>query len=421
MTARINKHIGIIGAGFAGMAAALELHDLGFKVTVLEARDRVGGRVWSTTLSNDEIAELGGEWIKGRDNQVLGMIDRLGLSKAEVGVNFLERKVIVGEPVSKDEQEGAHDIAEKTLASMNKDDIKSRSIGEFINALPLNEPQKIFFYSRLQTSFGIDLNKVALRMIEDMDGNSPRQTANYRGGSYFRVASGNMSIAQAIADKLDDVRLGHEAILAEQKQKSVTIRGKTSDGPFQLELDAVVFAIPVNLLADIEFVPALPNPIKNAINSVTMGTAAKITAATKERPTLRAYHDSETPYWCWTGRGGDSNVRKVITAFCGSATPREKLGLNSNDPNIWYKELKSMNPDLDFEGDAIMVDWSREKWTQGCYSAFSNEATDNIPYLKKSVESIFFAGEHTAFNSATMDGAIESGLRAANQVYKEFR
>ena len=63
----MDKHIGIVGAGFAGMAAALELHDFDYKVTVLEARQRVGGRIWSTRLSNGEIVELGGEWIGAQE------------------------------------------------------------------------------------------------------------------------------------------------------------------------------------------------------------------------------------------------------------------------------------------------------------------------------------------------------------------
>jgi hypothetical protein len=152
-----------------------------------------------------------------------------------------------------------------------------------------------------------------------------------------------------------------------------------------------------------------------------MGIAAKITVASSERPTLRAYHDVETPYWCWAGKGGDGKVRKVITAFCGSLQPQEKLATNSGEPAVWFNKLKSANPDLDFEGEPVMVDWSKDKWARGSYSAFSNQAADNIPYLTKSVESVFFAGEHTADNSATMDGAIESGLRAANQVHEELR
>ena len=415
----MKKHIGIIGAGFAGLAAALELHDLDYRVTVLEARKRVGGRVWSTTLSNGEITELGGEWINGKDKRILGMIERLGLPKVGVGVNFFQRKVIVGAPVSIEEQQAARVLAAKTLAVMHKKDIAAGSIDDFINNLPLSAPQRKYFYSRLQISYGTDLNKVALRMMEN--NSSAPQTSTQGDDSYYRVTSGNMSVAQTIADLLEDVRLGHEVRFVEYPEQGVIIRGTSADGPFQLELDGVVFAVPVKILAEIEFVPPLPVPIQNAIASVSMGTAAKITAATRERPTLRAYHDAEMPYWCWTGIGGDGKVRKIVTAFCGSVQPQVKLATNLNQPAVWFEELKSANPDLDFVGDPVMVDWSQDKWARGCYSAFSNQATDHIPHLTKSVGSIFFAGEHTAYRSATMDGAIESGLRAANQVSEELK
>jgi monoamine oxidase len=390
------------------------LHHHHYKETHLEPRQRVGGRVWSTTLSNGEITELGGEWINGKDQHILGMIDRLGLSKVGVGVSFLQRKVIAGTPVSIEEQEAARQVAAKTLADMHKNDIAAGTIGDFIEDLPLSAAQGKYFYSRLQISYGTDLKKIALRMMEDNF--PPPQIPTKGADSYYRVTTGNMSVAQTIVAKLEDVRLSHDVRLVDRSEQNITIRGISAGGPFQLQLDGVVIAVPVKILAQIEFNPPLPAPINNAIASVSMGTAAKITAATRERPTLRAYHDVETPFWCWTGKGGDGKVRKVLTAFCGSVQPQKKLATNSNHPGVWFEELKSANPDLDIEGDPVMVDWSQDKLAGGCYSAFSNQATDNIPHLTKSVGSLFFAGEHTAFNSATMDGAIESGLRAANQV-----
>lgn len=414
----MKKHIGIIGAGLAGLTAALELHELGFKITVLEARQRVGGRVWSTRLANGEIAELGGEWINVKDIQVLGMLDRLGLDKTGVGVNFLRRKLISGSSVSFAEQAAAIELAAKTLAGMPEEEITSGTIGDFIRQLPLNPSQKKYFYSRLQISYGVDLDQVALRMMEVYT--PSQQTSINEDGSYFRVTSGNMSIAQTITDSLEDVRLGHEVGLVDYSKQVVTISGNSTSGPFQIETDGVVITVPVKILADMEFSPPLPTLIKNAIASIAMGSAAKITVATKEKPTLRAYHDVDTPYWCWTGRGADGSVRKVLTAFSGSVPALNKLKTNSNDPAVWFEELKSANSDLEFEGAPVMVDWSDDKWARGCYSAFSNQATDQIPFLTKSVGSVFFAGEHTAYQSATMDGAIESGLRAAGQVSKQL-
>ena len=78
-------------------------------------------------------------------------------------------------------------------------------------------------------------------------------------------------------------------------------------------------------------------------------------------------------------------------------------------------------PDLSFVNDPIMVDWSQDEWARGCYSAFDNRATDLIPFLAQPVGRIFFAGEHTAVASATMEGALASGLQAARQISEVLR
>ena len=87
-----NVNVVVVGAGFAGLAAALDLHDAGLSVTVLEARERVGGRVFSVELENGEIAELGAEWIMPGDDVLGAMIDRLGLTASEAGIDYLRRE-----------------------------------------------------------------------------------------------------------------------------------------------------------------------------------------------------------------------------------------------------------------------------------------------------------------------------------------
>ena len=84
--------VAVVGAGFAGLAAALDLHDTGLSVVVLEARDRVGGRVLSVDLENGEIAELGAEWIMPDDDVLQATIDRLGLTASVAGVDYLRRE-----------------------------------------------------------------------------------------------------------------------------------------------------------------------------------------------------------------------------------------------------------------------------------------------------------------------------------------
>ncbi|MCZ6738243.1 MAG: FAD-dependent oxidoreductase, partial [Actinobacteria bacterium] len=79
--------------------AALRLTQARHDVTVLEARDRVGGRVHSVTLSNGEVGELGGEWLSSDQDSVVGLADELGIPLTQVGVDFAKRDLI-GSPAN---------------------------------------------------------------------------------------------------------------------------------------------------------------------------------------------------------------------------------------------------------------------------------------------------------------------------------
>ena len=70
----------MVGAGLAGLAAARVLTDAGWDVTVVEARERVGGRIWTVRLDNDEIAEMGAEWVMPGDAELRSWADRYGIS-----------------------------------------------------------------------------------------------------------------------------------------------------------------------------------------------------------------------------------------------------------------------------------------------------------------------------------------------------
>ena len=406
-------HIAVAGAGFAGLAAAYELINRGFSVTVLEARQRVGGRVWSTELPNGAIVELGGEWISSNDHTLLKLAKRLDLPLVKLGVDFRIREVVNGSAVSLSKQREAHRIAFETLAGMDEAIISQFTVGEFLDDLPLNESQASLLRSRLQGSYGTDLYVVALRMLGDYSlGES---------GTFYRSATGNQSLAKAMAAHVPDVRLGHVVTAVSHRQDPVSIKGVAADGAFDVKADAIVLALPSKPMTELEFDPALPEAIAKAFSSVPVGVAAKLAIGTQTSPPLRAIQDVKAPYWCWTGIGQGDVPRSAVTAFCGSRQAQRNLVTDGNDPALWLNRVQSANPDLDFVNDPIMVDWSQDEWARGCYSAFDNRATDLIPLLSLPVGRLFFAGEHTAVESGTMEGALASGLGAARQVGEVLR
>ncbi len=402
------NHIAVVGAGFAGLAAAYELFNRGFTVTVLEARQRVGGRVWSEKLPNGAIVELGGEWISSADPTVLEMVRRHELDLVEVGVNFRIRTVVNGPAVSVEDQRETHKIAAATLAGMDEASISQSTVGDFLSNLPLEHLQRELLRCRLQCSYGKDLHQIALRMLGDYSlGDS---------GRFYRIATGNQSLAKALADQLSDVRLGHAVSTITHQPDGVSIRGEAAHGAFEIGAQAVILSVPVSRLGELKFDPALPQATTNAILATSMGAAAKIAVGTRNTPPLRAIQDVEMPYWCWTGNGEGDVPRSALTAFCGSKQAQQNLATNSYDPSTWLNKLQSANNDLDLVGDPILVDWLQDEWARGCYSAFDNRATDLIPLLSLPVGRLFFAGEHTAEESGTMEGALASGLRAAGQI-----
>jgi monoamine oxidase len=402
------RHIIVAGAGFAGLAAAYELINYGFSVTVLEARQRVGGRVWSEELPNGAVVELGGEWVSSNDHTVFMMAKGLRLPLVPMGVDFRIRETVNGSTVSPTDQREAHRIAFETLLGMDEAIVSRSTVGEVLDDLPLTDAQATLLRGRLQGSYGADLHNIALRMVGEYSlGES---------GTYYRFAAGNQSLAKAMAAQVPDVRLGHVVRAVCHSQDAVFIKGKTADGAFDVAADAIVLALPVKLMTELEFDPVLPEAVAEAFSSVHMGVAGKLAVGTQSSPSLRAIQDVKAPYWCWTGYGLGDVPRSAVTAFCGSKHAQQDLATDSSDPSRWLSRVQSANPDLDFIGDPIMVDWSQDEWARGCYSAFDNRATDLIPFLSSPAGRLFFAGEHTDVESGTMEGALASGLRAARQV-----
>jgi len=364
-------------------------------------------------LANGAIVESGGEWISSGEENVFRMARRLDLPLVQLGLDFKIRKVLNGAAVSPGDQRKATRIASNILAAMDRTAIARSTLGEFLDDLPLSEPQRALLKARLQGSFGADLGTIALRMVGEYSlGES---------NIYYRVATGNQSLAEAMAAQLPEVRLGHVVSAVTYHQNGASIKGRAAKSAFDIEADAVLLAIPVTRLTELEFNPVLPQAIAEAISSVSMGVAAKLAVGIQNPPPLRAIQDVEMPYWGWTGNGEKGVRRSAVTAFCGSKLAQQNLATNNGDPLIWLNKLRSAMPDLEFVNEPIMVDWSQDEWARGCYSAFDNKATDMIPLLSQPVGRIFFAGEHSVEYSATMEGALASGQQATEQIGEVLR
>ena len=391
-----SQSVVVIGAGVAGLAAARDLAASGCEVVVLEARDRVGGRVWSSRLENGEIVELGGEWIASGQGAVLGLAAELGLGLVDPGIDFVSRDAVGGGTIPIEEHRRVNRALADLMSSMSDEETESVSAASVVDEIVDDSPAFGVLRSRLEGTCGAPLELVAASEIGADFG--------YGEHSYFRIEGGNASLASTMAESLD-VRLESAVTALAQGSDGVTVE---VDGR-ELSYERAVVAVPLPVLRQIIFNPAFPEPLQHAVEQITMGTAAKMAVATVGDPGLFRRQDTDIPAWYWTGLSSNGVVRKAVTGFAGSAVGVESF---LRDP---LARAGAATPEAELVGDPMLVDWGGEEFSGGCYSVIGPGRRPLLRHFERPWGRVVFAGEHTR-GTGSIDGAIRSGRSAARRL-----
>lgn len=399
----------MVGAGLAGLAAARTLTDAGCDATVVEARERVGGRVWSVHLDNGEIAEMGAEWVMPGDAELRVWMDRFGLPLSEAGVDYLRREARGPGASSLEEQDAFLAAAAAALATIPPDEAAGLTLGTFLDALDAPGPGREAVRMRLQGTNAADLGQVALRVA----GGAHAFAAS--AATYRRVARGNQALPDAIAASLPDVRLGHRVRSVSHDPGGVAIH---VEGDVEVNGSAAIVALPSRVSAGLRFEPFLPDEIAIALHELPIGVASKLAVPVEGASTPRAIQSTELPFWCWVANESDGAVRQCLAAFAGSELAQESLATAAGDPGPWLERLSALNPDLAPVGTPVLKSWALDPMAMGAYAAWDNRSWDRMEQFQRTVGRLAFAGEHTAgpLHHGTMEGALRSGIRAASQV-----
>lgn len=384
----------VVGAGMAGLTAALRLEQAAHDVLVLEARDRVGGRVHSVRLSNGAVVELGGEWLRTDQEHIVAMADELDVALSPVNVDFTHRD-LVGQPsIPPEEHRRVAKLLSAALAELSDEQWASVSAAEFIDAVHDGSVAMDVVRSRVEGSSGVALETVGVEYLDSDYGLGDAE--------YVRFEDGNQALADAMADRLADVRFGHAVdAISSGGSPSVLV------GDQSFTCDAVVMAAPLPVIDDIAFDPPLASDLRAVIDAMQMGTAAKIAAATVSAPPRLARHSERATAWWWTGDGADG-TRSVVTGFAGGLRAIEELGTG------WFDEIRRTVPEAAFTDDVVSYDWTDDPWARGCYSALG-PGHDEMLDAFDVVGPLVWAGEHTRAGGS-INGAIASGERAAGFV-----
>jgi monoamine oxidase len=397
----------VVGAGFAGLAAAARLADAGVEVDVFEARDRVGGRVWSVPFAGGVI-ERGAEFILPGNDTVLATAERLGLALVRKGTQYGDREPRGHEgidgPLSREQ------VAAAVGRITSQGPLTSRPATTLADALAtyrLDPSVAEAIRARIEVS--------AAYPADDLDPSILRESgAAFGRFESYTVDGGNDRIARELAARLgDNVHLASPVRRVVWGEQGVRIRA----GSHVAVADAAVLAVPAATVGAISFKPPLPDATAAAIRGVRYGQAAKLFIRLGSPAPPSATLSVPRRFWCWTQLGADGAPAPFLAALAGTSGALGELSVRSG-PERWLTAVRSLRPDLELDSTEVLIStWEDDPWARGAVSAPAVSSPIDTDVLVRPVGPLAFAGEHTAGGwHALMEGALRSGERAAQQV-----
>lgn len=416
----------VVGAGVAGLAAARSLADRGVEVVVLEARDRIGGRVWTSDHWADAPVDLGASWIHGSgDNPITDLAVKAGA-----------RTVSTSYESSTDYRSDGRPFDESTSEAFDR---WQSSIDAALTAFQDADGADTTVQAAVEralhwpTLTGRDKDLVAHLLNEyehEYAGSAAEMSAHYFDsdaelvGDDVLLPAGFRAIPEFLAAGLS-VRTGQVVTRIAWSTSAVTVR--TGSETFQA--DHVVVTLPLGVLnsAAVQFDPALPADKLTAIDSLGMGVFDKCYLRFPEvfwpDTDWMTYvpgpeHYGEWEQWLNLARATGQPILLGFNA-AGFGRALEKLG----DSEIVAGAMRTLRtvfgPDIPDPLDHQITRWSADPYARGSYSFNKIGSRPKMrDHLAASIDGrVHFAGEATSRDSfGTVHGAYLSGLRAAQKI-----
>ena len=424
----------VAGAGLAGLAAARELDRRGADVRVIEARDRVGGRVWTIRdrFDHRHHAEAGADLIETEQKELVSLIQDLGFATTPIlrrGFGFYGTG-----PSGK--------LAEQSLTS------------HFHKMLmPLQEPIRAFKLSEERWDSAIALTLAKQTVAERLKAvRAPKWlTTRYKGfrglfladpedlsllplveffagdgfgeGETLRVNSGNDRVATEIAKRLRHVDLLTVLRRVRQTDAGVTVTVETAEGQSEIAADYLVVTLPTSTLRDVVFEPGLPDPQHDAIRALKYGAATRLLIqfakrfwSSRHRPSL--YGSDQAFGAVWDGNEQQKGPAGILTFLAGGRSSAElQQLLDRGGVEAVADRLTWLGGPSAILQSAIVV-WEKDPWARGGYAFFDPQFDPRWrDWLARPAGRVLFAGEHTSIRwQGYMNGAVQTGQRAAEEI-----
>jgi len=424
----------VAGAGLAGLMAARELEAAGAEVTVLEARDRVGGRVHTIRdgFHAGQSAEAGADLIESEQNHVMDLAKELGVKPVPIlrrgwgfyGQDKRGRLRIRNAPDAF--EEGARrlepEIRDYKIAGRQWDSpvaaaIARQSVRDWLTRINADAGFSAAM-TGLRGFFLADPDDLSLIALVDQfaSGETPGDAR------MFRIADGNDRLPTEMAKRLRRrVTLNASVRRIVQDPSGVRV---AVDEHVQREIagDYLVLALPATTVRNLEFEPALPPDQARAFAKLRYGAATRVLLqfATRfwRQPTRPYAFGTDQPFGAvWDGNEQQSTRPGILTFLAGGRAAIELRSILERGTDELVKRLEWLGRPSPLLTHRVIA-WDVDPWARGGYAYFDPRFEPSLRgWLLRPFNRIVFAGEHTSERwQGYMNGALESGKRAAAEV-----
>ncbi len=442
----------VIGAGLAGLASAYELTQAGHEVTVLEARARCGGRVWTLRDSFPEglYAEAGATNVFDNHDWTIKYVKLLGValdpmeSTGGASIFHIRGKRMViksGSPIEwplelKPEEKGlsrgalwakyvapvVKDLGDTEAAEWPPPPLKRydrMSFAEFLRQQGASPGAVEILRLGLADQLGEGADAVsALNLLREA---APRAVMKQS----FSIRGGSDTLPRAFAARLGDrIHYGLPVVKIEHDAAGARVICSQSGNQRTFAADYLICAIPFAVLKRVEVSPGFSPEKRQAIAQLGNTSVARVFLQTRQR------------FWRDEGLSGAATTdlpimtaydkahylpgkRGLLEAYVAGARARRLAAMTASERmNFTVRQMEQILPAIreHYEGGASVC-WDEDEWARGAYAWFKPGQMESfLAHIARPEGRVHFAGDHTSPWPGWMNGALQSGARAAREV-----
>jgi monoamine oxidase len=426
----------VVGAGFSGLAAAYELTRAGYDVTVVEARNRIGGRVISfSDIVAGKNVEGGGELIGSNHPAWMGYAKQFKLSFLDVSEEDLEFPIVLnGKRLSADESEALWEEMEKAFGTIyadaatvdadrpwtapNAEALDKKTLASWIDAIDGSPLCRSALHAMLMADNGVVTDwQSYLGNLAMIKGGGLEKY--WTDSEVYRCRGGNQQLATKLA-----AAIGTAKVLTRTPVRSIDV----SDGGVRvalatgkaLEADRVILTAPPSTWNRIAVRPPIPATLipQMGVNvKFLIGLKGPFWRAGELAPELL----SDGPVnMTWHATDGQRGAGEAMVAFSGGPSAEMCRDWGARRVENYLTELGTVYKSIraSYTGKSRFMDWPGDAWTKASYSfPAPGQVTAQGPTLYDGIGRLHFAGEYSSYAfMGYMEGALNSGAAVARRI-----